>query len=125
MTTQAISQAPNIQELPVIVRSPVKLKSFGQIPHSVLLYVKRLQKPIASKQISAAIRSYGTMVAGRRLGCVEEGVHRTVEPAPLLRMVLIQVWRERPPPKGGGFGLRLKAGLSRPQGPTRELTRRL
>jgi len=28
---------------------------------------------------------------------------------------------ERPPPKGGGFGLRLKAGLGRPQGPTREL----
>ena len=33
--------------------------------------------------------------------------------------------RERPPPKGGGFGLRLKAGLGRPQGPTRELARRL
>jgi hypothetical protein len=32
---------------------------------------------------------------------------------------------ERPPPKGGGFGLRLKAGLGRPQGPTRELARRL
>src|SRR5271165_231576 len=34
-------------------------------------------------------------------------------------------WCERPPPEGGGFGLRLKAGLSRPQGPTRERTRRL
>jgi transcriptional regulator with XRE-family HTH domain len=27
-----------------------------------------------------------------------------------------------PPPKGGGFGLRLKAGFSRPQGPTRYTT---
>ena len=32
---------------------------------------------------------------------------------------------EQPPPKGGGFGLRLKAGLGRPRGPTRELPRRL
>ena len=32
---------------------------------------------------------------------------------------------ERPPPKGGGFGLRLKAGLGRPRGPTRELARPL
>jgi hypothetical protein len=30
---------------------------------------------------------------------------------------------ERPPPKGGGFGLRLKAGFSRPQGPTRAIPR--
>ena len=37
-----------------------------------------------------------------------------------------RVWydyRERPPPKGGGFELRLKAGFSRPQGPTRAIRR--
>jgi hypothetical protein len=33
-----------------------------------------------------------------------------------------EAWVNTPPPKGGGFGLRLEAEFSRPQGPTRYTT---
>ena len=64
-------------------------------------------------------------IEARRIVADVKLAARELMPDALSTLQTVMNDREPPPPEGGGFGLRLKAGFGRPQGPTRGLARRL